>query len=77
MKTAKLSLAAILSTTAIASGILFSSIDPAQSCPYGKYRSSDTAQTINWWQSPWIAVLTIPGIALGVTLYMRGRSYQN
>jgi len=77
MKAAKLSLAAILSTTAIASGVLFSSVDPAQSCPYSKYRSSYTTQTTNWWQSPWVAILTIPGIALGVTLYRRGRSYQN
>jgi hypothetical protein len=77
MKAAKFSLAAILSTTAIASGVLFSSIHPAHSCPYSKYRSSYTAQTIDWWQSPWVAVLTIPGIALGVTLYRQGRLYQN
>lgn len=77
MKAAKLSLAAILSTTAIASGVFLSSINPAHSCPYSKYRSSYTTQTINWWQSPWVAVLTIPGIALGVTLYKQGRSYQN
>jgi len=77
MRATKLSLATILSTTAIASGVLFSSIDLARSCPYSKYRSSYTTQTIEWWQSPWVAVLTIPGIALGVTLYRRGRLYQN
>ena len=76
MKAAKLSLAAILSTTAIASGVIFSSIDSAHSCPYSKYRSY-TTQTTYWWQSPWVAILTIPGIALGVALYKHGRSYQN
>ncbi|MGL4622707.1 hypothetical protein [Chroococcidiopsis sp.] len=77
MKAAKLSLAVILSTTAIAGGVLFSSVDPAQSYPCSRYRNSYTTQTIDWWRSPWVAVLTIPGIALGVTLYRRGRSYQN
>ena len=77
MKAAKLSLAAILSTTAIASGVLFSSIDPAQSYPCSRSRNSYTMQTTDWWRSPWVAILTIPGIALGVTLYRRGRSYQN
>jgi hypothetical protein len=77
MKAAKLSLAAILSVTAIASGVLFSSIDSVESCPYSKYRSSYATQTIDWWQSPWVAALTFPGLVLGVTLYKRGRSYQN
>lgn len=78
MKAAKLSLAVIVSTTAIASGVLFTSVTPAQSCPYSKYRTSTTqASSFNWLQSPWVAMLTIPGIALAVSLYARGRSYQN
>lgn len=77
MKAAKLSLAVIVSTTAIASGVLFTSITPAQSCP-GKYRAYTTqTSSFNWLQSPWVAVLTLPGIALAVSLYARGRSYQN
>jgi len=77
MKT-KLSLAAILSTTAIASSILFTSVSAAQPCPLSKYRSY-TEQTSqgNWLQSPWVALLTLPGIALAAGLYVRGRSYQN
>lgn len=73
---AKLSLAAILSTTAIASGILFTSVGSAQPCPLSKHRSEQTSQA-NWLQSPWVAILTVPGIALAVSLYVRGRSYQN
>jgi ABC-type spermidine/putrescine transport system permease subunit II len=73
---AKLSLAAILSTTAIASGILFTSVGSAQPCSLSKYRNEQTSQG-NWLQSPWAAVLTVPGIALAVSLYVRGRSYQN
>ncbi len=75
---AKLSLAAILSTTAIASSILLTSVSPAQSCPYSRYRSYTTQTSqFNWLQSPWVALLTLPGIALAAGLYVRGRSYQN
>jgi len=72
---AKLSLATLLSTTAIASSVLLTSVTPAQSCPYRNYTTQKT-QT-NWLQSPWVAILTVPGIALAASLYMRGRSYQN
>ena len=72
---AKLSLATLLSTTAIASSVLLTSVTPAQSCPYRNYITQKT-QT-NWLQSPWVAILTVPGIALAASLYMRGRSYQN
>lgn len=78
MKAARLSLATIVSTTAIAGGILFTSVDPAQSCLGSKYRTYTTqTSSFNWLQSPWVAVLTLPGIALAVSLYARGRSYQN
>lgn len=71
-------LVSILSTGAIASSILITSISPTQACPLSKYRNS-TEQTNqgNWLQSPWVALLTVPGIALAVSLYVRGRSYQN
>jgi hypothetical protein len=74
---AKLSLAAILSTTAIASSILLTSISPAHSCSGWRSYRTEQASQVNWLQSPWIALLTLPGIALAASLYMRGRSYQN
>ena len=75
---AKLSLAAILSTTAIASGILFASVASAKPCPLSKYRNStEEASQVNWLRSPLIAALTLPGIALAVSLYGKGRSYQS
>ncbi|WP_250121794.1 hypothetical protein [Chroococcidiopsis sp. CCMEE 29] len=73
-----LSLAAILSTTAIASGVLFTSVATAQPCSLSKYRAStEQANQVNWLNTPLAAALTIPGIALAVSLYMHGRSYQN
>ncbi len=75
---AKFSLAAILSTTAIASGVLFASVSSAQPCPLSKYRTStEEASQVNWLRSPLVAALALPGIALAVSLYVRGRSYQN
>lgn len=75
---AKFSLAAILSTTAIASSILFTSASSAQPCPLSEYHTS-TEQTsqVNWLRSPFVAALALPGIALAVSLYVRGRSYQS
>lgn len=75
---AKFSLAAILSTTAIASSIVFTSPSSARPCPLSEYRTS-TEQTSqdNWLRSPLVAVLALPGIALAVSLYVKGRSYQS
>lgn len=76
---AKLSLAAILSTTAIASSVMLTSVSPTQAaCSLSKYRNyTEQPNGGNWLQSPWVAILTLPGIALAVSLYVRGRSYQN
>ncbi len=75
---AKLSLAAIISTTAIASSVMLTSVSPTQACPLAKYRNyTEQPSGGNWLQSPWAAILTLPGIALAVSLYVRGRSYQN
>lgn len=76
---AKLSLAAILSTTAIASSVMLTSVSPTQAaCSLSKYRNyTEQPSGGNWLQSPWVAILTLPGIALAVSLYVRGRSYQN
>lgn len=49
-----LSLAAILSTTAIASGVLFTSVATAQPCSLSKYRAStEQANQVNWLNTPW------------------------
>lgn len=73
----KFSLAAIVSTTAIASSILFSSVSDARPCPLSKYRTStEQASQVNWLRSPLVAALALPGIALAVSLYAKGRSYQ-
>lgn len=74
----KKSLAAILSTTAIASGILFTAPGVTQPCPLKyRYRNyTEETKSVNWLNTPWAAVLTLPGIALAVSLYVRGRSQQ-
>ena len=75
---AKFSLAAIISTTAIASSIVFTSPSSAQPCPLSEYRtSSEQSSQDNWLRSPLVAALALPGIALAVSLYARGRSYQS
>ena len=72
-------LVSILSTGAIASSVLFTSVSTsAQPCSLSKYRNyTEQPNQGNWLQSPWVALLTVPGIALAVSLYVRGRSYQN
>ena len=73
----KKSLAAILSTTVIASGVLFTTSSVAQPCYLSKYRTSTTqVNRVSWLNTPWVAVLTLPGIALALSLYARGRSQQ-
>lgn len=72
------SLAAIVTTTAIASTIVFGSVSLAKPCPLSKYRTStEQASQFNWLRSPLVVALTLPGIALAVSLYVKGRSYQN
>ena len=70
---AKLSLAAIVSTAAIASGVLLSSASSAEAC--GNYRAR--YEKASWLRSPLAIVITLPGIALATALYRGGRSYQN
>ena len=77
MKT-KFFLTAIISTTAIASSILFASVSSAQPCSLSKYRTStEQASQYNWLRSPLVVALTLPGIALAVSLYAHGRSLQD
>lgn len=76
MNNPKLPLAAILSTSAIASGILLSSVNSAQACGHIK---SDFAQEryeqTNWLRTPLALITTIPGIALVTALSLGHRSY--
>lgn len=76
MNKPKLSLAAILSTSAIASGILLGSVNSAQACGHSK---SDFAQEryeqTNWLRTPLALIITIPGIALATALSLGHRSY--
>lgn len=70
MMKAKVYLGAILSTSAIAASILLSSADSAQAC-----RLRATYQQESWLNTPWAAVLTLPGVALAIGLYRGGRAY--
>lgn len=74
MKKAKLSVAAVVSTAAIASGIVLSSVNSAEACPFYKKRFQ---QPISWLNSPLSMVITLPGIALATALYVGGRLYKN
>ncbi|HEY9832281.1 MAG TPA: hypothetical protein V6D26_16975 [Stenomitos sp.] len=69
----KLSLLAILSTTAIASGMVLSSVSSVQSCLPSQ---SEVYQPEGYEQSPWVAMITLPGIALAAVLSAGNRWYQ-
>ena len=73
----KLSLVAILSTTAIASGILLGSVSPAKSCMSLKsnyYRVR--AEQPTWLRTPLAALITLPGIAIAAALSVGDRYYK-
>jgi hypothetical protein len=77
MLKAKLSLTAILSTAAIASGIVLGSVSSAQSCPLRKAEyQQEQYKPANWLRSPWVAILTLPGIALATALSVGDRLYK-
>lgn len=68
---AKLSLAAIVSTSAIASGVLLGSVNPAQAC-FFKARALQPS----WLSTPLAAFIVLPGVALAVALSRGGRAYE-
>lgn len=74
----KLSLVAILSTTAIASGMVLGSVSSVQSCSLSKSKvyQQERAEQPAWFCSPWVAMITLPGIALAATLSAGNRWYQ-
>jgi len=74
----KFYLAAILSTTAIATGVVLGSVSSAESCSLSKsayYRAR--YEQPNWLRTPLAAAITLPGIALAAALSLGGRSYQS
>ncbi len=74
----KLSLVAIVSTSAIAGGVLFGSVSSAQPCEMSKLDYyQETYDQPDWLRSPWAILITLPGIALATALSVGGRSYQN
>jgi hypothetical protein len=73
----KLLLAATISTTAIATNVMLSSVTPAQSCMMSKYNYSQAEYNQpNWLRSPLSITIALPGIALATALFVGGRAYQ-
>jgi hypothetical protein len=74
----KLSLVAILSTTAIASGMVLGSVSSVQSCSRSesKVHQQERYEQTTWFRSPWVAIITLPGIALAAVLSAGNRWYQ-
>jgi hypothetical protein len=73
----KLTLAAILSTTAIASGVLLASASSAQPC--SRYKSNyyqDQYEQVNWLRSPLAVAIALPGIAIAAALSVGHRYYK-
>ena len=69
--------AAILSTTAIAAGILLGSVGSVESCSRQSSYYQHRYEQASWLQTPLAAVITLPGIAIAVALSLGGRSYQD
>ncbi|HEY9632088.1 MAG TPA: hypothetical protein V6D14_01695 [Coleofasciculaceae cyanobacterium] len=79
----KLSLAVILSTTAIASGVLLGSVSPihAYPCARSKFHSKsdyyqERYEQASWLRSPLTAAITLPGIAIAAALSVGYRHYK-
>jgi hypothetical protein len=73
----KTSWAAILLSTAIASGVLLGSTSSAQPCELSKFNDQEQYDQTNWLNSPWAVVLTLPGLALATALSLGDRYYKN
>lgn len=73
----KLVVAAVLATSAIATGVVLSSAHSAQPCIYKQSQSYNKTETqTDWLKSPWAILLTLPGIALATALSRGGHSYK-
>lgn len=76
MNKRQFSLAAILSTTAIASGILLSSVSQAEACGHRKFDyEQKRSERVTWLGTPLAALVTIPGIAIATALSIGHRRY--
>ncbi len=74
----QLFLAGIISTTAIATGSILTSVNPAQSCMMSKYNYSKVEYNQpNWLRSPLSGAMALPGIALATALFVGGRAYES
>lgn len=70
----QLSLAVMLSTSAITSGILLGSVNTAQACRHSK-SDYEQEQYVNKLDTPLAALATIPGIAIATALAVGHRRY--
>ncbi|MEQ8969841.1 MAG: hypothetical protein RIE73_05535 [Coleofasciculus sp. C1-SOL-03] len=74
----RLVVAAVLATSAIATGVVLSSAHPAQSCIYKQSESDQQKEaSLDWLRSPWAILITLPGIALATALSRGGRFYSD
>jgi len=73
----KLFLTVVLSTTTISTGILLGAVSSAQACALSKSDyDQQTAEPTNWSNSPWAAMITLPGIAIAAALSLGDRYYR-
>ena len=72
----KFTWAALLSTSAIASGILLTAVSPAQSCMSSKFAYyQQRYEQASWLRSPLAVVVTLPGLAIATALSVGNRYY--
>lgn len=72
----QLSLAVILSTAAIASGILLSSVSKVEACSHSKSDyDQERSEQVTWLSTPLGLLVTIPGIAIATVLSIGHRRY--
>lgn len=72
----KLSLAAILSTTAIASGVFLSAENSAQACSHKKLDyDQERYERVDSFNTPLSLLVTLPGIAIATALSVGYRRY--
>jgi hypothetical protein len=73
----KSTLAAVLSTTAIASGVLLASVSSAQPCSLSKsFHYKERYEQANWLRTPLAAIVALPGIAIAAALSLGNRYYR-
>ncbi len=73
----KLAVAAILSTTAIASGVLLGSASSAQPCSrYNSDRYQELYEPADWLRSPFTIAIALPGIAIAAALSVGNHYYK-